>query len=319
MQTRVAVIRGGPSSEYDVSLKTGANVLKALSPKYKMKDVLISKDGQWYMDGLSVTPEKVCRSVDVAFIALHGEFGEDGQIQRILHKFKVPYTGSEAWPSSVAMNKALTKDYFRNNNIRTPHGILVKSGEDLDTLAHKIFTKISPPWFVKPNTGGSSVGASLCRNHTELIEGLRESFKYSDTIIIEEGIKGREATCGVVDNFRGKRHYSLFPIEIIKPKTRTFFDYECKYDGSTQEICPGNFTQKEKEEMQDIAIKIHKILGLRHYSRTDFIVSPRGIYTLEVNTLPGLTSESLFPKAMSAVGVNYAGFLEHLINLALAK
>jgi D-alanine-D-alanine ligase len=319
MQTRVAVLRGGPSSEYDVSLKTGANVLKALAPKYKTKDIFISKDGQWHMDGLPVTPEKVCRSVDVVFIALHGEYGEDGQVQKILHKFKVPYTGSESWPSSVAMNKALTKDHFKKNGMRTPHGILVTKGDDIDALVHKIFNKLSPPWFIKPNTGGSSVGASFCKNREELKTGLEESFKYSDTAMVEEAIKGREATCGVIDDFRGKKYYPLFPIEIIKPKARDFFDYTCKYDGTTQEICPGNFTHKEKLEMQDAAVKIHKALGLRHYSRTDFIVSPRGIYTLEVNTLTGLTSESLFPKAMAAVGTDYAGFLEHLINLALKK
>ena len=319
MLTRVAVLRGGPSSEYDVSLNTGANVLRGLASKYKTKDVLIAKDGQWYMDGLAITPEKVCRSVDVVFNAMHGEFGEDGQVQRILHKFKVPYTGSEAWPSSIAMNKALTKDYFRKNGIRTPHGLLIKKTEDDSTLVKYIFNKISPPWFVKPNTGGSSVGASLCKNMAELDNGLKEAFNYSDSVMVEECIKGREATCGVIDNFRGVKNYSLFPIEIIKPKDRAFFDYQCKYDGTTQEICPGNFRDKDKQEIQNIAVKIHRALGLRHYSRSDFIISPRGIYALEVNTLPGLTSESLFPKAMAAVGCSYANFLDHLIQLALQK
>lgn len=319
MLTRIAVLRGGPSSEYDVSLNTGANVLRALSLKYRTKDVLISKDGQWYMDGLQVMPEVVCRTVDVIFNAMHGEFGEDGQVQRILDKFRVPYTGSEAWPSSVAMNKALTKSYFKKHGIKTPNGLLVHKGEDYTEMASYIFHKLSPLWFVKPNTGGSSVGASLCRNMPELINGLKEAFKYSDAVVVEECIKGREATCGVIDNFRNTKNYALFPIEIIKPKERAFFDYQCKYDGTTQEICPGNFSIKEKQEIQNTAIKIHKALGLRHYSRSDFIVTPRAIYALEVNTLPGLTSESLFPKAMAAVGCNYLGFLEHLIELALDR
>ena len=138
-------------------------------------------------------------------------------------------------------------------------------------------------------------------------------------MIVEECIKGREATCGVIDNFRDTKHYSLLPIEIIKPRNRDFFDYQCKYDGTTQEICPGNFSQKEKQALQNLSVKIHKALGLRHYSRSDFIVSPGGIYALEVNTLPGLTSESLFPKAMAAVGCDYLGFLDHLLNLALRR
>lgn len=318
MQTRVAVLRGGPSSEYDVSLNTGANVLRALSPKYKVKDILIDKSGRWHMDGLPATPEKVCRASDVAFIAMHGEFGEDGQVQRILHRFGMPYIGSKSWPSSVALNKALSKDYFRQNGIRTPYGFLVSRDENEDDLVRKIFSKISPPWFVKPNSGGSSVGASLCRNTRELAEGLRRAFQYGNLAMVEECVSGREATCGVIEDFRDKRHYALFPIEIIKPNEKDFFDYQCKYDGTTREICPGNFTQEEKREIQDVAVKIHRALGLRHYSRSDFIVSRRGIYALEVNTLPGLTAESLFPKAMAAVGCDYAGFLDHLISLALS-
>ena len=317
--TRVAVLRGGPSSEYDVSLNTGANVLRALVPKYKVKDVLIGKDGNWFMDGISVLPEKVCRMVDVVFIAMHGEFGEDGQIQRILDQFKVPYTGSKSQPSAVAMNKALAKEYFKKNGIRTPHGVVVKNNESVELIAKMVFNKISPPWFVKPNNGGSSVGASMCRNLPELITALEEAFKYGDSVMVEECIKGREATCGIIDNFRGVKNYALFPIEIIKPDNRAFFDYQCKYDGTTQEICPGNFTKEQKEEIQNAALKIHKTLDLRHYSRSDFIVSPRGIYALEVNTLPGLTAESLFPKAMAAVGCGYAGFLDHLIDLALQE
>ncbi|MBI3633857.1 MAG: D-alanine--D-alanine ligase [Candidatus Vogelbacteria bacterium] len=320
LTTRVAVLRGGPSSEYDVSLNTGANVLKALSPKFKTKDVLVTKEAEWFMDGVQVTPEIVCRNVDVVFIAMHGEFGEDGQVQRIIEKFKVPYTGSRSWPSSVAMNKGLTKDYFRKNGIRTPHGLLVSSSAgNTEELAQNIFNKVSPPWFVKPNIGGSSVGASLCKSIPDLIKGLNDAFQYCESVIVEECIKGREATCGVIENFRDTKHYSLFPIEIIKPDNRLFFDYQCKYDGTTKEICPGNFSKEEKEELQRLAVRIHKALGLRHYSRSDFIVSPRGIYALEVNTLPGLTSESLFPKAMAAVGCAYGDFLEHLINLALAK
>ncbi len=326
MLTRVAVLRGGPSSEYDVSLKTGAGVLSALAlpidgqgVKYKTKDILITKDGMWHMDGLPTTPEGVSRNADVAFIALHGEYGEDGQVQRILDKFKIPYTGSEPWPSSVALNKALTKDHFKKNGIRTPHGLLVKKSDDIEVVTAKIFTKISPPWFIKPNNGGSSIGAGLCKNREQLTFALKEAFKFSDHVLVEEAISGREATCGVIDDFRDKKYYPLFPIEIIKPKVRDFFDYESKYDGSTQEICPGNFTQQEKEIMQNAAVKIHKSLGLRHYSRADFIVSPRGIYALEVNTLPGLTSESLFPKAMAAVGCSYGGFLDHLISLTLRK
>lgn len=307
------------SSEYDVSLNTGRNVLGALEGRYKTKDILITKDGAWHMDGLPILPEKITGSIDVAFNALHGEYGEDGKVQQVLDNLSVPYTGSGSWASAVAMNKTLTKEYFKRHGIRTPVGMAIKKTPDMnfDSVAGEVFQKISPNWFVKPNTGGSSVGTSFCRTRGELEKGIETAFNFSDSVLVEECIKGREATCGVVDNFRDKRHYSLLPIEIIKPESKEFFDYECKYDGSTQEICPGNFTKEESREIQEIAVKIHKALGLRHYSRSDFIVTKRGVYALEVNTLPGLTSESLFPKAMAAVGTSYGQFLDHLISLAL--
>lgn len=315
---RVAVLRGGPSSEYDVSLVTGGSVLKALQDKYHTKDVLIDKSGVWHMDGLPVHPEKVCRNVDVVFNAMHGEYGEDGKVQQILNLFSVPYTGSEAFASSVAMNKSLTKDVFKRHGIKTPLGFVFDHSESPINIASIVFKKVSPPWIVKPVSGGSSVGTSLTKTFKELERGIMKAFGFGEKIIIEEFISGKEATCGVVENFRDQKHYALFPVEIIKPEHRDFFDYECKYDGTTREICPGNFSKEIKEEIQNSAIKIHDTMGLRHYSRSDFIVNPkRGVYALEVNTLPGLTPESLFPKSIKAVGCSYEGFLEHLISLAL--
>lgn len=317
---RVAVLRGGPSSEYDVSLITGKSVLDVLKNKYETKDILIDKMGVWHMNGLPVTPEKVCRSVDVIFNAMHGEYGEDGKVQQILNLLSIPYTGSEALPSAIAMNKELTKNVFKKNGIKTPSGIVFDDGDSIAEMVEITFRTISPPWIVKPANGGSSVGTTFVRTVHELGDALIKSFGYSRKTLVEEFIAGREATCGVIDDFRGKKHYSLLPVEIIKPENRAFFDYECKYDGSTREICPGNFRRDISEKIQDMAVKIHKSVGLRHYSRSDFIISPkRGIYALEVNTLPGLTPQSLFPKSINAVGCSYDQFLDHLIHLALKR
>lgn len=315
---RVAVLRGGPSSEYDVSLITGGSVLKALKDKYHTKDILIDKAGVWHMHGIPVQPEKVCRESDVVFNAMHGQYGEDGKVQQILNQFSVPYTGSEAFPSAVAMNKQMTKDVFRRHGIKTPLGLVFDEEKSSDDIAHDAFNKISPPWIVKPASGGSSVGASIARNYCELGRAVIKAFGYGDKVLVEEFIAGKEATCGVIDNFRGKRTYALFPVEIIKPNARDFFDYECKYDGTTREICPGNFRRNESEAIQEMAVRIHDAMGLRHYSRSDFIIHPRrGVFALEVNTLPGLTPESLFPKSIKAVGCSYENFLDHLIGLAL--
>ena len=135
-------------------------------------------------------------------------------------------------------------------------------------------------------------------------------------VLVEEYIKGREATVGVIDDFRGEKTYALMPVEIIPPPEHSFFNYEAKYGGKSIERVPGNFTQEEKNELTNTARAVHEGLGLSHYSRSDFILSPRGLYFLEVNTLPGLTDESLLPKAVAAIGSRLPDFLEHVLDLA---
>ncbi len=321
-KTRIAVMRGGPSSEYDVSLKSGSSVLSHFrqNEKYDVHDVLIDKEGNWHLQGVPVSPSDLSRKVDVVFNALHGEYGEDGKVQRILESHNIPFTGSNSFSSAVGMNKALTKNIFSQHDIKTPYHIILNKDEiDADRI-YNLFRTFPHPSIVKPMTGGSSIGVMMVNSYDDLIDALTKAFHYGDSVLMEEFIGGKEATCGVVDNFRGKELYALLPIEIRKPKENDFFDYESKYNGKSEEICPGNFSSDEKSQLQSLAQKIHKALGLRHYSRSDFIVHPRrGIYALEVNTLPGLTSESLLPKSLAAVGCTLPEFLDHLIGQALQK
>jgi D-alanine-D-alanine ligase len=321
----VGVLRGGPSNEYDVSLQTGGSVLKALQSfnqtageKYQPHDIFISKSGVWHLGGFEKNPEQILKHLDVVFNALHGEYGEDGKVQQILDIHKIPYTGSGALASALAMNKVLTKKKFAEHNIKSPFYTVVKDGENIHERALHIFKSFPHPAIVKHATSGSSVGVSKVHTFAELEEAIHEALRFSETVLIEEFIKGREATCGVIDSFRDKQTYVLLPVEIIAPDDSSFFDYQAKYGGKSKEICPGNFTSEESAIIQNLSEKIHKALGLRHYSRSDFIISSRrGIYALEVNTLPGLTSESLLPKSLNAVGSNLASFLDHVIGLAL--
>ncbi|MBU1046884.1 D-alanine--D-alanine ligase [Patescibacteria group bacterium] len=315
MQTRkkITVLRGGPSSEYEVSLKTGASILKALSDeKYHINDVAITKDNKWFLNGLEKKPADVLNESDLVFNALHGEFGEDGKLQKMLDIFGVPYTGSKNISSALAMNKALAKEEYQKVNIKTP--IHIEIDKDNFSIA-EIFKTFPMPAVIKPIGLGSSVGISIARTGIELDEALQKAFQFADRVMIEEFIGGKEATCGVIDAFRGEDLYTLFPVEIIPESD--FFDYEAKYGGGTQEICPGNFSESEKIELQNLAKKAHQALGMRHYSRSDFIIHPkRGIYILETNSLPGLTEESLFPKSLKAVGSSLEEFVEHLISIA---
>ena len=315
---RVGVIRGGIGHEYEVSLRTGSSVLKNLDKhKYQTRDILIDKAGLWHLDGLPIDPHSLAGLIDVAMIALHGEFGEDGQIQNLFDRLQIPYTGSGHLASALGMNKILSKEAVAKAGIKIPVGLEIQKGADSQQFARQTFNKISPPWVVKPVDRGSSVGLYLAKNIDELTEVIEKSFEFSDKVLVEEYIKGREATCGLVEGLRGQELYPLFPIEIIRPGGALIWNYNDKYSGETNEICPGNFSEEQKKDIQEMSLAVHRALGLRHYSRTDFIISPRGIYFLETNTLPGLTDESLLPKALLSAGVRYPEFLDHLITLAL--
>ena len=334
---RVGVLRGGPSSEYDISLATGAAVLKHLADpkfedKYHLYDIYIDKTGTWHMHGAPVTPGHVAGQVDVFFNALHGHYGEDGKVQHILDDYHARYTGSGALASAVAMNKALAKNLFKNHGIKTPYHIVLENNDaeiqrDPSIRARHaltVFKSFSLPAIIKPASAGSSIGISIVRDFASIEPALFEAFRHDNTVLVEEFIPGVEATVGVIEGFRNEDLYVLPPIEIRH--SRDFFDYAAKYSNekdvqgnniAAEEIVPGNFSPENKAELARIAQEVHRALGLRHYSRTDFIVTPRrGIYALEVNTLPGLTTASLIPKAIAAVGASQPDFLDHLVTLA---
>jgi D-alanine-D-alanine ligase len=321
MRTVVGVLRGGPSSEYEVSLKSGANILEALDKeKYEARDLFIGRDGQWHLHGVPVLPEKALRGVDVAFNVIHGEYGEDGQLQRILDAVDVPYTGSDALTSVLAFNKHNTKEIVSQLGIKTAHAILLDKDitSNVEQVAFDLFRSFPHPAVVKPAIGGSSVGTTVVQNFHALEPAIHKAFEISPKILIEEFIVGKEATVGIIDGFRGEQTYALIPVEIIPPKKHGFFSYDAKYNGETLERVPGNFTPQEKEELMQGARAVHEAMGMKHYSRSDFIVSKRGIYFLEINNAAGvgMTSESLFPKAIKAVGSSMTDFLSHIIELA---
>lgn len=314
---RVGVIRGGIGDEYEVSLATGGSVLKHLPERHKAHDILITRDGTWHWQGLPVEPRQLYGRVDLIFNALHGEYGEDGQVQNVLDEVGVPYTGAGRVPARLAMDKAAAKEIFAREGLAVAPGVVVEPSEDSVAAAKRVFLTISPFWIVKPLDRGSSVGVVVARSLPELAAAITTARESASRLLVERLIAGREATCGVVDDFRGQEHYALPPIEIRRPTGKSFWDYQDKYSGATAEICPGNFSPEEKRAIEEAAVRAHKALGLRHYSRTDFILTPKRIYVLETNALPGLTSESLLPKAIAAVGSTYPQFLDHVLALAV--
>ena len=318
--TMIGVLRGGPSREHEVSLKTGHAIVSNLpQDRYTVRDIYIDREGVWHERGRRTDPATALRTVDAVVIGLHGEFGEDGQVQRILETMKVPYTGSDSLGSYLAMHKVLAKEKAKEIGLLTPRYHLVEEGSDVEAQLAEVIRTFHQPVVVKPVKWGSSVGVSIVAGYAPLLKVTNELLKEgSGGVLIEEVIKGTEATAGVVEGLRGEDLYALPPIEIVPPE-KDFFSYEAKYTGVTQEICPGRFKRDVSEELMRQARAIHDALGLRHYSRTDFIISPKGIYYLETNTLPGLTQESLLPKSLDAVGVRFPDFLDHLVGLALSS
>lgn len=315
----VGVLRGGPSREHDVSLKSGASILAHLpNGKYEARDIYINKSGIWHDRGRPTTPDRILRQLDVALLGLHGEYGEDGEVQKLLTLFGVPYTGSEALGSYLAMHKLLAKARAKEIGLLTADCHYIERAEDAPLAVRDVIRRFHQPVVVKPAGWGSSVGVSIVSGYEPALKAVDALFaEGAPSVLVEEYLKGKEATTGVVEGLRGEALYGLPSIEIIPPGD-DFFSYDAKYSGKSREICPGNFSRAEAEQLQHAAKAMHRALGLRHYSRSDFIITPRGIYYLETNTLPGLTEESLIPKALAAVGIRFSDFLDHLIGLALA-
>ena len=320
MQTVVGVLRGGPSREHDVSLKTGAAILANLpSEKYVVRDIYIDKNGQWHDRGRPTSPERVLRQVDVALIGLHGEYGGDGEVQKLLELFGVPYAGADSFGSYLATHKLLAKARARDAGLLTPVYRYIESVADSEAVAREIIHSFAQPVIVKPVGWGSSVGVSLVGGYAPVLAAIEKLFaEGAPRVLVEEYIRGKEATVGVIENLRGEALYVLPPIEII-PHEGGIFSYDAKYTGKARQVCPGNFSRVAAEELRRVAKVMHRALDLRHYSRSDFIVAPKGVYYLETNTLPGLTSDSLLQKSLAAVGVPFPDFLGHLVNLAQSR
>ncbi len=320
MQTIVGVLRGGPSREHEVSLKTGAAILANLpSERFSVRDVYIDKKGQWHERGRPTSPERVLRQIDVALIGLHGEYGEDGEVQKLLERFGIPYAGSDSFGSYLAMHKLMAKTRAKEAGLLTPESRYIEHVEDSEALVSEIIRNFPQPVIVKPVGWGSSVGVSVVGGYAPVLSAVEKLFAEGvQGVLIEEYIRGKEATVGVVEGLRGEALYVLPSVEITPPEG-DFFSYGAKYSGTTREVCPGIFSRVATEELRRAAKVMHRSLGLRHYSRSDFIVAPKGVYYLETNTLPGLTTESLMPKSLAAVGVPFPDFLGHLVNLALSR
>jgi D-alanine-D-alanine ligase len=303
---RVAVLYGGKSSERNVSIDSGNQVMKSLDrDRYQVTGYDLRDD----------LPRLVAEapSIDVALIILHGRYGEDGTVQGLLELLGVAYQGSGVLGSALAMNKILTKFMYRQTGLPVARDWTVSRGRSFSTEA--LIEDLGWPLVIKPNQEGSSYGVTIVRDEAQLEEGLTNAFHLDEEILVEEYLAGREITCGVLGN---SELQALPLVEIIPTEKYDFFDTEAKYkEGASREICPAPVSPEITRKAQEYGIRAHQALGLRGYSRTDMIVRGEDIFLLETNTIPGMTPTSLLPKAAQAAGMDFGTLLDRLIELAL--
>ena len=338
----VVVLAGGISTERDVSLVSGKmiyNALKANGHNAILLDVylgtnetdvdnIFTLEKDWVSEINPVQDENpdiekikalrpdgdkqffgpnvitICQKADIVFMALHGENGENGKIQACFDLMGITYTGTDYLSSAVAMDKALTKDIFEAYKVPTPKGIRLKKGAVESE-------KVPYPCIVKACKGGSSVGVCIANNDEEYEAAKKEAFRYDDEVVIEQYIKGREFSVGVL---QGK----ALPVIEIAP-LQGFYDYKNKYQaGSAVETCPANLSKEKTEEMQMAAELVFKALRLKNYARMDFMMNEsEEIFCLEANTLPGMTPTSLLPQEAAAVGISFGELCEKLMQFSL--
>lgn len=252
---------------------------------------------------------EICSEADLVFIALHGLNGEDGRVQAAFDLMGIRYTGSGYLGAAMAMDKMVTKQMVRPQGVRTPDWASYRGvkEEDIPDIA----AKTKAPAVIKTPTGGSTLGVYIVKDQKDVEPALREVLQYSDDILVEQYIEGREFTCGVL---LGK----ALPNVEIAPK-QGGYDYSNKYvAGATEEICPGRCSDRVRAEIGEMAVKVHETLGLRTYSRSDFMVTKDDtVYFLEVNTLPGMTPTSLVPQEAEKVGISYADLCELIVKDAM--
>jgi len=338
---KIVVLAGGISTERDVSLSSGAKITNALREnghevayvdsflgvkdkhnifKTKEDNVIesyIIPDNPPSVEELKRQKKtkglfgenvlEICQEADIVFIALHGEFGEDGRVQATLESLGIRYTGSGYRGSAIAMDKDFTKRIINDGGVLTAKWVRVTD----DMKSQDIIEKLDFPMVVKPSNGGSSVGVSIVNSEEELSQALSLAREYDKKILVEEYVKGREFSVGILE---GK---ALPPIEII-PK-EGFYDYKNKYQAElTEEICPAELSEEETKVLQEAALKSHQLLMLRGYSRVDFIRKAEGKFVfLEVNTLPGMTPTSLLPQEAKAVGIEYNDLCNRIVKLEM--
>ncbi|MBQ3250263.1 MAG: D-alanine--D-alanine ligase [Bacteroidales bacterium] len=333
MYKSIVVIYGSDSSEWEVSVRSGEFTASQVDgTKYDVYE-MFARFGEWTLAAyrrkgaervaipagerpvidksdfsVMLDGEKV--RFDYAYIMQHGTPGENGLMQGYLEMLGVPHSGCNAFVSAITFDKFSCKSYLKDVDfVKCAKDIFLRKGESVDGLAERAVEKLGLPMFVKPTDGGSSFGVTKVKAVEDFQKAVDCAFSEGNMLIAEAAVVGRELTCAVYDN--GKENVALPVIEILTDNE--FFDYEAKYNGHSREVCPAQIPDTLRDEIQEVSKKIYEHLGCAGLVRVDYIASEEGLYFLEVNTIPGMTSASLVPQMVRAAGMSMTSFLSSII------
>ncbi len=292
---KVGVLRGGPSHAYDDSLKTGGYVLSLLRKMpetYEPVDLFVSRNGDWHSAGLVTEPHDVLSKVDVVWNAVHGPYGEDGQVQKLFDNLMVPYIGPSSFSSALSYNKDFSKKLYTEHSLLTPRSYVLSEESVSEDELVKVFHTFVYPVVVKPATGSRALGVRLAHTFQELKDMVKRTLSHAPKVLVEEYVKGRVSTCTVIEDAKGERLYALLPT--------------------------GRQPVEVNKKIEEMAKKAHEILGQRHFSSSDFIITPRGkVYILETNSVPVFYEGSHLHQSLESTGWQPQDFVEHCMKLTL--
>ena len=314
MKTRVAIVYGGRSGEHEISLRSAESIMKAMDrSKYELIEYFISKEGKWQPK--PILPEPGAHpGIDVVFPVLHGTFGEDGTVQGLLELADLPYVGAGVLASSLSMDKEMMKRVCHESGLPVVEYVTLSRGS-LDTV--KVVSRLPFPMFVKPANLGSSVGISKVHDRSGLEKALALAAEYDRKIIVERGIAGREFECSVLGN---QDPEASFPCEVLP--SREFYDYEDKYllDQAKTQL-PADLAPEKTAELRRLAVECYRAVECEGMARVDFLLerATDQLYINEINTIPGFTSISMYPKMWEYTGLAYPKLIDRLIDLALER
>jgi len=315
----IAIVAGGDSPEYEISVKSANGVAETLASRYEVY-IIVIRGINWYWEDPKGRYHNIDKNdftlivddfhirFDAVFMAIHGTPGENGLLQGYFDMLKIPYTGCDAFCSALTFNKQACKLFLKEYGISMADAMMIRIGDEIDPAG--ILSRIGLPCFVKPNDSGSSFGVTKVKKKEELLSAIETALKESDEVMIESFMKGREVACGVV---KAKSKSLVLPVTEIISKNE-FFDFEAKYTpGKSEEITPAKMSAKLTEEIQKLSSLIYDLLGCRGIVRVDFIIVGNKPNFLEINTIPGMTEESLVPKQAQAAGIG----LDELYSLVI--